>query len=416
MIKKSLDQNAISDYILVILLLVFSGNPITRFFDKSALMILSILIFIIKYRQLKKDFFAKFFLIASALLVVFMLQNIILNFVSWLGVFRYIFTFFLGGLIFFLVSERFSFRFFIVLYYLSLVSLLFFVLINLLHVNLPALNWGDSKRCYIIYTYVERLHADRNCGMFWEPGAFAGILTLCMALNANHFPALWKKHKLKIVVLVITLLTTKSTTGYLVFFIIVIYYLVFFVKSNIIKFALVPALLLIMVIVYENTDFLKEKIIEQSERTSGLSRGEFANSRFSSFVLDLPYIKKHPFIGNGINEKTRYADDPLLMQQMKSGESLGNANGFSNTLASMGIPFMFFYLLAVFKTMNKVDIRVAFLVVFVMVLILWGEQWLNYPIFTGILFLKIKKYINQIRPYPNFNSLSYQSSKGSYMT
>lgn len=410
---KTTSHSAASDYILVTLLLVFSGNPVIRFLDKSTLIVLSILIFILRFPQFKRDFFVKFFVIASSLLVLFFLQNITLNFVSWAGAIRYIFTFFLGGMIFYLLAERFSFRFFIVLYYLSLLSLFLFTLINLLNLHIPGLEWGiyGGKYTYIFYTYIKHLHQYRNCGMFWEPGAFGGILTLCLALNVKELPELWKNHKFKIVVLVTALLTTTSTTGYLVFFIIVIYYLTFFIKSAVTKFALIPSLLLLIMIVYQNTDFLQEKIDEQSEMSKNLGRGEFANSRFSSFMIDLPYIKKHPLIGNGLHEKTRYADDPLLYQKMKSGESLGNANGFSNFLASLGIPFMFFYLLISFKMMSKIDVRVAFLVIFVIVLSLWGEQWLNYPIYTGMLFINLKKYRNQNQQGRSFHNMALPSRK-----
>jgi hypothetical protein len=113
----------------------------------------------------------------------------------------------------------------------------------------------------------------------------------------------------------------------------------------------------------------------------------------------LPYIKKHPFIGNGLNPVTRYADDPFLMQQMKSGDSLGNANGFSNFLACLGIPFMFFYFLLIFLQISKADVGIAFLVIFVILLTLWGEQWLYYPLFTGIMFVKVKNMKTRQRYY-----------------
>jgi hypothetical protein len=327
-----------------------------------------------------------------------MFQNITLHFVSWLGAFRFISTFLLGGMIFYLVSEKFSFRFFIVVYYISVISLVFFIVRNLLNIHLPGVPYGTESTTYIIYTFVEKHHF-RNCGMFWEPGAFAGILTLCLALNAKDLPTLWRNHRFKCFTVVMALLTTKSTTGYLVLFAIIIYFLVFFLKNKLVKFFLVPALLLIGIFVYESTDFLKEKIEAQSEKSSNLVRGEFSNSRFGSFKLDLPYIKKHPFIGNGLNPVTRYADDPFLMQQMKSGDSLGNANGFSNFLACLGIPFMFFYFLLIFLQISKADVGIAFLVIFVILLTLWGEQWLYYPLFTGIMFVKVKNMKTRQRYY-----------------
>jgi hypothetical protein len=381
-----------SDYILVVLLLVFSGDPIIRFLGKSAPLILSVLVLIIKYKHLGKDFFTKFFCIASALLLLFFLQNMVLNFVSWLSAFRYISTILLGGLVFYLVAERFSYRFFIVLFYVSIISLVFFVVFNLLNIRPPGLEWREARVTYIFYTFVEQHHY-RNCGMFWEPGAFAGVLTLCMALNAKYLPVLWKNHRFKVIVIVLALLSTKSTTGYLVFFGITVYYLLFFIKSTIVKFTVIPILLILVVVVYENADFLQEKINQQTEKSENLAKGDFSNTRFGSLILDLPYIKKHPLVGNGFNEKTRYADDPQLIQQIESGDDIANGNGFSNFLACLGIPFMFFYLLISFKVMNKFDTRVALLVIIVMLMSLWGEQWLFYPLYTGMLFINIKNFV-----------------------
>jgi O-antigen ligase len=226
-----------------------------------------------------------------------------------------------------------------------------------------------------------------------------------MGLNIKSLPELWKNHKFKIIVLVAALLTTKSTTGYLVFFAIVFFYLLFVIKNPLVKFALIPTLLLAIGFVYANTDFLQDKIEAQTERTETLAKGEFINSRFGSFKLDMHYVQKHPLVGNGLHEKTRYADDPQLIQLIETGGQLGNGNGFSNYLACMGIPFMAVYLLMVFNTINRVDTKTAFLIMFVILLSLWGEQWLQYPLYTGLVFINIKKYFNDGTQHRSFNHL-----------
>lgn len=391
MIKKLSRQDK-SDYVLVILLLVFSGNPIIRFGGNFAPFLLLALIFVINFNKIRKDFYLKIFFVFAALLILFMSQNLVLNFVSWPGAFNYISVFFLGGVFFYLISDRFSYKFFIVVYYISIISLVLYFIINILNIHPPGLQWKPERITYIIYTFVEEHHY-RNCGMFWEPGAFAGILTLCIALNAKDFPILWKMHKFKIFIIIVALLTTKSTTGYIVFFLIVMYYFVFFLKNKLIMFVILPTLLIVMVIVYENAEFLQQKIDDQSEKTQSISKGDYHNSRFGSFTSDLHYIQKHPLVGNGFHEKTRYADDPEILLDLKSGGNVASGNGFSNFMACLGIPFMFFYLLLTFKTISKTNLKTAFLVVFVMLLSLWGEQWLYYPIYTGLLFLNIKNSI-----------------------
>jgi hypothetical protein len=195
---------------------------------------------------------------------------------------------------------------------------------------------------------------------------------------------------MKIIVIIIALLTTQSTTGYISFFIIAVYYLLFFAKSNVMRYTIIPALIVVSLMVYKNADFLQEKIKHQSEVSLNLAKDEFSNSRFGSFVFDMHYIEKHPLIGNGFSEITRYADHPYLI-----GLDLGNGNGFSNYMACLGVPFMFFYLLLTFKALYKIDKRFAFLVCLIIVLTLFGEQWLRFPLYTGIVFIhNRRKYIS----------------------
>lgn len=381
-----------TDYLLIIVLLIFSGNPISRFMGKYAALFASVIIFIAIYNRIKKNFYTLFLGIASGLLLLFLWQLAILGFVSWLGAFNYINTFFLGGLIIYAVGDRFGYKLFIVIAYLSLISLIFYVAVNLLGIILPGIVWREGGLTYIVYTYVQ-LHNYRNCGAFWEPGAFAGILTLCVALNLSQLSFLWQKHKLKVVFVVMALVTTLSTTGYVVFFLIGCYFMLFFIKDKTIPLTLLPILLVIGITVYTNASFLSSKLESQSEETTELGKGEFSNTRFGSFIFDMHYIKKHPIIGNGFHENTRYADNPELIQRIQNGQTLGNGNGVSNFLACLGIPFMFFYLLLTFKAASKIGPKLGFLVTLVIFLSLISEQWLSYPLFAAIMFLNYKKNV-----------------------
>jgi hypothetical protein len=188
--------------------------------------------------------------------------------------------------------------------------------------------------------------------------------------------------------MVIALLTTQSTTGFFILFLMGTYFLLFFVRDKTIAFTVLPIILVVGVIVYTNASFLKDKVEYQSEVSLNLDKGEFSNTRLGSFIFDLHYIKKHPIIGNGFNENTRYADDPELIQLIQMGTNLGNANGFSNHAACIGIPFMILYFMLAFKAVSKIDRRVGLLVMIVILLSLWGEQWLIYPLYTGIIFFK----------------------------
>jgi hypothetical protein len=379
-----------SDYLLIIILLIFSGDPITRFMGKYVVAFASIVIFASFYNRIKKDFYALFFGIAVSLLLLFLCQYVVLGYVSWLGALNYINLYFLGGLIIYLTGERFRYKLFIIVSYVSLISLVLYVPMNLLSIHVPGLDWKPERTTYIIYTFVEQHHY-RNCGIFWEPGAFAGVLTLCMALNVKELPVLWQKHKLKVTTIVTALITTQSTTGYIVFFFIGCYFLIVFVKDRTVPIIILPVLLVIAILVYSNAGFLQDKLEHQSETTLTLEEGEFSNNRFGSFIFDMNYIKKHPLVGNGFSETTRYADNPELIRVIQMGGDIGNGNGLSNYMASLGIPFMVCYLFLTFTALLTIDQKAAVLVTLVILLSLISEQWLAYPIFTGMMFVNNKK-------------------------
>lgn len=376
----------------MILLVLFSGDPITRLMGKYALFVASMVVFATMYNKIKRDFYTFFSFIGLGVLTIFVFQYLVLGFVSWLGAFNYINTIFFGSLIIYLLAERFTYQFFMVMSYISIISLILYIPINLLSIKIPGFVWGTNRITYIIYTFVKE-HQYRNCGLFWEPGAFAGMLTLCMALNVKQLPILWKAHRSKVIAIVLALMLTQSTTGYVVFFLIGCYYMLFFVRDKSIAFTLLPLVLVAGIVVYTNAAFLKDKVERQSEASLSLSQGEFSNTRFGSFIFDMHYIKQHPIIGNGFNEITRYKDNPELIQRAQMGLQLANGNGLSNYIACLGIPFVFIYLLLSFRAITKIDYKTGVLVTLVITLSLISEQWLDYPLFLGIMFIRNKKFV-----------------------
>ena len=383
------------EYILVTILLIFSGDPVTRFLGKYPMLIGLMLVFVMMYHRIKKDFYVYAVSVASALLLLFTAQQGVLGFVSWLGALNFINTFLFGGLIVYVLGNKFPYRLFVVVSYIAMISLVFYPVFNLLNLHPAGLLFGDSRWTYIIYTYAEQHHF-RNCGLFWEPAAFAGILTLCTALNLNQLPYLWKTQPIKVIAIGTALVTTLSTSGYIIFFLVCIYYLLFFVRDKTIAFTLLPVLFVIGVVVYTSVDFLQQKLEYQGQSSLTLRQGEFSNTRFGSFIFDMKYIKKHPLVGNGFDESTRYADDPDLIQLIKMGANIANANGFSNYIACLGIPFMVIYLILAFRAILKIERRIAIITVGVILLSLFNEQWLNFPLFAGLIFFSNKKYSPKI--------------------
>ncbi len=63
-------------------------------------------------------------------------------------------------------------------------------------------------------------------------------------------------------------------------------------------------------------------------------------------------------------------------------------------MASLGIPFVLAYLGLVYNAASKFNSKVALLVILVIILSLFTEQWLNYPLFLGLIFLR-KDHLNK---------------------
>lgn len=375
-------------YLLIVILLFFSGNPLIAFvFGKFSTVIgLTLTLLIInKSIRLNKNFTKLILIIATGILIIGVFQYFKLGYVSLSGIINLVLKFLLGGIIIDYVKKQFVPIFFKVIADLSLISLVFYIIVSIFGFVLPSITLGPEIKSYILYGTSAELHMFKNAGMFWEPGAYAGILTLCLALNYGNLRNYFFEQPFKLGFIVLALLTTQSTTGYLVGAIIFLFLL--FRGKNIL---IVPVFIFAIAYIYETTDFLKEKIDLQIEKSSDQKVGEFSNTRFGSLIFDWYYIQKHPFIGNGLSEKTRYSEHQYLFVGEK-GDVIASGNGFTGYLASLGVFFIigFFYFL--WRAVKRQGLFFAYIVVFVVLLNLQAEQWFNYPLYLGLPFLILQK-------------------------
>jgi hypothetical protein len=378
------------NYLLVLLLLFFSGNPlVSSLFGKYTPIVGLVLVIVLLNKNLKigKTYFKLIKKIAIFLVVIAILQYLQFDLVSVLGMFNLLIKFAMGGLIVHYLRDKFSPLFFKVIFHLSIISLLFFVTINILNIPLPSLSISENTNSYVFYGTTVG-HIFKNMGMFWEPGAYAGVLTLCLALNLNNLTYYWKKYRFKLVIVILTLITTQSTTGYIVGTVILFFVLYQTKKIGIYVFIL-PVVISIGLFVYQSNDFLKGKIENQFEKASEQNVGEFSNTRFGSLLFDWHYIEKHPFIGNGTLSETRYADHQYLFSGAIS-DVIGSGNSFSHYWASFGVFFIVGYFFLLKKAITPFGKLFTILIVSVVFLNLQGEQWFNFPLYLGLLFLNFK--------------------------
>lgn len=384
-------------FILVFVLLFFSGNPLQDVFGKYSVLVgTGLALFLIKFRiRNKKEFYFYFGRIVLSLMLLFIGQNLILGYVSWNGAFNFILKIFLGALVVNQLQSHFTAVLFKVVTGLTIVSLLGYLLINILHIPVWGYKIDNSQTSYFLYS-ISNAHLMQNDGMFWEPGAFAGILTLTLVLNFTNLDYIWEKNKLSILIILLGILSTQSTTGYITTFIIFIFKF-WKVKNKYIAIVVILFSLLVGKYLYENTEFLREKVEHQFDVAKYQDKTEFSDTRFGSIVFDWHYIQKHPVIGNGFHESTRFSDHIHLQQLTKIGANLGQGNGFSNFLASMGIPFMIAYFTLIFTNFKRVRLDYSIIVVLIILLDLQGEQWLNFPIFLSIPFIHKKYWYKNLR-------------------
>lgn len=395
-------------YLLLFLLLAFSGNPVFTQ-NKLFLIIFGILLIIaLLFSKIKINFLFKkrLFQYVFYFLIIFFLQYIVLDFVSYEGVINFCFKILVGAIIVYLLGYSFREKYLNLMYFLGVISIVGF-LINLIGIKIPAIVEVNNNSSIILFGTYNLLFESgpmRNGGMFWEPGAYSGYILLIPLLYMGDLRELWSFHKRKCILLLIALLTTLSTTGYIIVFLILIYYLMVKSGKKFLVYLSLPFILLGIYTIFTQVDFLGEKIESQFETSSINKEGEeFAPDRFGAFIFDLYYINKHPLVGNGLHSKTRYADHQYLVADEDSG-IMAHGNGFSNFVASMGITslLVIFYLIFKRYPFSKKD---SIFLILILALMLQGEQFLNYPLFLVLPFIMI----------PHTNIIYAKNSRSSYL-
>ncbi|MBE9585360.1 hypothetical protein IM792_12940 [Mucilaginibacter sp. JRF] len=226
------------------------------------------------------------------------------------------------------------------------------------------------------YYYTKQLHEERamirNCGPFWEPGAFIGFLIFALFFLYLNEGTIKNR---KGAVFVIAIITTFSTTGYIAFFAC----LPILLHKEFIKYrvVIVPMFIIMIYFSFFGLEFLSNKIAYESKR-------EDDKSRFGAAVRDLSYFFERPIIGYGRNSNTDYG------KAITEGIA---TNGVTTCLASMGIIYFAYYsflILYSFKQLGKVYLKKRIMLIYlVYMLISFSEVYYSLPFFISIAFLYI---------------------------
>ena len=396
-------------YSIVILLVCFSGNQV---FSNDVFFVVFFIFLGVLYLTRKKSPLSFGDLsVIFLFLMILAIQALSFNFFSLVTIAGFIIRLFIGFAAVRLVNN-FPHIYLNVMYVICIISLCFYVLEQLFHAigydfasffkpavylmrevfSLPCgPNICDAH--ILIYNFEDSREIHTNAGMFWESGAFAGYIALALIFLGLKRDSYAKQfYMTRFLVMIVTLLTTLSTTGYVIcFFILILHYRQ--VEKTVVEnlgwlslVVLASPLLVYGAIRVWNLDFMGPKIIHQYEYAVSQSKPRWQKTRFGTFLFDWKYIKYRPILGWGLHPKTRYALDPKDVFA-----STGQGNGLSGFTHSFGLLGLGIFIITTWKGLNVLSGNNFFrnsIAMLTILLSLNGEQFLNHPLFLGLMFLQ----------------------------
>lgn len=378
-------------HFLTFLVIAISGNPAMGVLGKETVYIGALMIFMVlwwlKPLKLKRED-----MLVLVLFVLVMLAHV-LSFGTMVVVASLGFLIKLGiALLAVRLIPEFQRKYISVMYFLACLSLVFYIPVQLgidlagilSPIRIPSENM-DAIHIGIHNFNVPR-HSDRNSGMFWEPGAFAGFLILALFFLVRDGQSVRNKRGL---VLVVALLTTQSTTGYLAFMILTVFYAykADWVRGKVVRMIVFPFILVALILVAwmasNQASFLGEKISAQFESAVNGDDASRIN-RFGNFLYDLKWIAEKPLFGWSATPQTRFPFDPDLAEL-----STGQGNGLTGSAIKFGLfgIFVYFGFFAYSTQRITGSLSSSLYGIVIVGVLLNGEQFLGFPMFLTLMFV-----------------------------
>ncbi len=378
------------DYTILFLLVAVTGIPFFKVGDITFLFLsLCLAGFVLVYRRLKIDrFFIIFFLIYLAVMIAHMVKFNYLPLNTYLGVFIRIILAYLTVRI---LGRNFTKYYVNIMYVLAIIAFFIYVpqlilpgfrtfLISSISPLLRnPLDSGDLWYApdVILFVFNSGENVYRNCGAFWEPGAYAGFLVIAIIFHYLESKTIDDK---KSIILILALLSTVSTTGILALG----FFLLMFLGHKVAplyKLILYPTIIAAIIISFFSLDFLGEKITTQMDVAN-----TYENTRFKSAVLDLQDFVENPVLGLGRDPKTRFKGltDRALTHR---------TNGVSNYLVTYGIFIFLFYFGSIFYAfyklcqLNNYHPKYALYSLILIFIVGFSETIFSLPFFYGLAML-----------------------------
>lgn len=392
------------DKLIVMVTIFLSGNMVFMYGDRKHIFytIVAIWLTFLMYRKsLKID--NRTLGVTFGFATIFTAQSIYFSFLPLITIAGFMIKLYIAYSVVRVVPRMFS-VYVEVMYYISIVALLFYIpdqLLSLLDVDfrvlfkpindLVGIGSGDnsSRMNILLYNFQVGMHSHRNSALFWEPGAYAGYLLLALiflSLYRSSFSS--SKFNIMFLTFVIALLTTQSTMGFIVLpFVLFLYMSIIKDKaaspydSLFIMGALVISISVFMVIAVQ-LEFIGGKLTHLFNLAVSKEAG-WQLSRFGAMVFDWEYIKAHPLIGWGQNDATQY-------QLHADIDQFALGNGMTGFVRQFGFAGMALFLVSAWIGVNTIvqNKKRTSYIIGVILLMLNGEYFLMYPVFLALMFIR----------------------------
>lgn len=341
------------------LLLVFSLLAVSAmeyFYRSQNYIVIAFCIAALFFFRFRRTLTKGFFLAVSLFFVVESIQYMIFGGFNLRTFFGTYVRLALAFMVVSIVRERFYVYYVRILYFLCIISLIFYLgsfvagaqsfylqtLSKLVPNPWEAINtFYKSKPNIVLFTFHDSLFSGmRNSGPFWEPGAFAIFIMLALIFNNSSEPLLKSRKNL---VFILTLITTFSTAGYIAFFLFLFYVNFELVTRNVLYVVILAGVIAATVFFYERIPFLKEKIEENISLAD-----ETTSSRFGSAIADFEAFKRSPIVGLG----RAGAKEGFISEHEFSEENHRN-NGVFDLLSKYGLPLFLFYMINIYRSFRN---------------------------------------------------------------
>ena len=399
MIKiKGMDNHlTLFSYMAVIYILLFSGSGIqvisTRFASYLLIAVTLILLFLfIIQKRISVTFFVPVILIIG-IICTMIVSNDMVKLDSYIVLICII----ISGYILSIsnIKQKIFSAYSNVIYFIAIIGIVGYVLVNS-GIGLPfeIIRISDSGlykyHTIYIFNYIEGL-AERNCGVFWEPGIFASHLIL--AIQYEIFSR--RKNVLRLLIEIIAVVTCNSSAG---FFLLIIVFAELLASSDknarykTVKTVIGVIIILTLFIVALNIDYLVYYFnLENNPYIEKLLSDNIKNStRYLSLAYNWRMFLQQPIFGNGLTNAVTSIPFANLTPDTATFLFMLNAFGIIGCLftiltikGTMGLKFLTWYekillLSTVVIILNKETHYVMLLSWFMIFSFSFSSQW-KYP-------------------------------------